>query len=196
MSDNLNKNSPLNIENDELKTAFSLETATLLEKIKYGDEKAFDAIYLRWYLPIFNFLKLLLRNEHDAEDLTQDIFATLWNKWDIIIPAKKGRPFLFTLARNVAADCHRKKSTAKNYMADAVFGSDEDYSPHDFVVVKEIELITEYAISTMPEQRRQVYLFSYKEGLKPKGWIFRKRVYATTFIRPGCISRIYSPHCS
>lgn len=142
------------------------ETIMLLEKIKNGDEKAFDTIYLRWYEPICNFLKVFTRDKHDAEDLAQDVFATLWRKRETIDTSKNGKSFLFTLARYTAADFHRKKSAARNYATQAKHESEEDISSQDVVIAKEMELITEYAIRLMPRQRQEVYLLSYKEGLK------------------------------
>ena len=143
------------------------ETKALLERIRQGDEQAFDAIYKRWSQPIINFLKVFTRAEHDAEDLSQDVFATLWRKRELNDTTKSGKSFLFTVARHTAADVYRKKSAAKNYIASASFESEEDISSHEILEAKEIELLTEYAISTMPPQRREVYLLIYKDGLKP-----------------------------
>ena len=51
----------------------------LLKAISEGDEKAFKTFFLYYYPRIKGFINGLLQSQEEAEDLSQDIFLTLWN---------------------------------------------------------------------------------------------------------------------
>ena len=51
----------------------------LLKAISEGDEKAFKTFFLSYYPRIKGFINGLLQSQEEAEDLSQDIFLTLWN---------------------------------------------------------------------------------------------------------------------
>ncbi len=50
----------------------------LVEAYKAGDEKAFDAIYERYYTPLMGFLSRMCRNEEDAKETLQDVFLSVF----------------------------------------------------------------------------------------------------------------------
>ena len=143
------------------------EMKLLLEQFKNGNDAAFEVIYAQWFTPIYNLLKRLTGSAHDAEDIAQDVFCTLWKKRNAIDTSKDIKAFIISLARNNATDHLRKGNSAKNYLSGGGHVSETDVTPHDLTLAHQIELLTEYAIRTMPEERRRVFLMNYKDGLKP-----------------------------
>ncbi|MDX6652464.1 MAG: hypothetical protein QOJ38_1245 [Solirubrobacterales bacterium] len=89
-----------------------LETARLVTSIQAGaGPDAFTALYRRYFDRIFSYLRLLVNDSHQAEDLTQDVFIKLMEK----IPdyRRRSEPFrawLFTVARNQAIDRLRRSN--------------------------------------------------------------------------------------
>lgn len=59
----------------------------LLKAISEGDEKAFKTFFLYYYPRIKGFINGLLQSQEEAEDLSQDIFLTLWNNRSPSIPS-------------------------------------------------------------------------------------------------------------
>ena len=143
------------------------EDILLLKKFKNGDDSAFDQIYMRWFTPIYALLKRITNSAPDAEDITQEVFFTLWNNRDMIDTGKGVKSYLFSTARYQAFDLFRKQKAANNYIAYESSYNIIEEDPHKIVETKELELLVEYAILSMPKQRREIFLLNYKDGLSP-----------------------------
>ena len=53
------------------------ETILLMSK---GDKKAYETMFRRFYPKVHRFVAMLLKNEDDADDVSQLIFLKVWNK--------------------------------------------------------------------------------------------------------------------
>ena len=45
-----------------------------------GDKKAYETMFRRFYPKVHRFVAMLLKNEDDADDVSQLIFLKVWNK--------------------------------------------------------------------------------------------------------------------
>lgn len=84
----------------------------LLQAIANGDEGAVDELYDLFARRLYGFGVRLLSDPGLAEELVQETFVRIWRearKFD----AKKGgaRTFIFTVARRIAIDLHRRPSS-------------------------------------------------------------------------------------
>jgi RNA polymerase sigma-70 factor (ECF subfamily) len=73
--------------------------------VQGGDREAYGTIYTRYFGRVYGYLRLVLKDHHDAEDTTQEVFARALKA----LPRyeHRGRPFrawLFTVVRNAAID--------------------------------------------------------------------------------------------
>lgn len=66
----------------------------LLKAISEGDEKAFKTFFLYYYPRIKGFINGLLQSQEEAEDLSQDIFLTLWNNRSSLHTINNLKPYL------------------------------------------------------------------------------------------------------
>ena len=73
----------------------------LLKAISEGDEKAFKTFFLYYYHRIKGFINGLLQSQEDAEDLSQDIFLTLWNNRSSLHTINNIKPYIFRNSKNV-----------------------------------------------------------------------------------------------
>jgi RNA polymerase sigma-70 factor, ECF subfamily len=81
----------------------------------YGDESAQtgthleeDELWLVIWRRIFRYAYLLVRNQADAEDITQEAFVTLFQETNAGRPVEKVRAWMRTVARNVSNQQFRK----------------------------------------------------------------------------------------
>lgn len=138
----------------------SLPDAALTAAVKEGDDRAFDALFLRWYPQVRNFLLSLVRENALAEDLSQSVFMKVWNNRDRLDPSLSLKNYLFILARNGALDYFRSKRH--------LIITDTERPPEK-TAQERTEAQTEYVevhsqilriVDNMPPQRRQVFKMS------------------------------------
>ena len=54
------------------------EEQLLLDRLGQGDIEALDTLYVRYAPRVYDFSLRFLKNETEAEDVTQDIFLQVW----------------------------------------------------------------------------------------------------------------------
>src|SRR6201997_1588537 len=81
------------------------KTSLAVARAKEGDQDAIRFLYITYSHNIYGYVRSIMRDDHEAEDVTQHVFAKLMTslgKYD-----DRGVPFfawLLRLARNVAID--------------------------------------------------------------------------------------------
>lgn len=84
--------------------------AVLLSRAARGDRVAFGQLYDRHVRPVYWQAYSVLRDEREAEDTTQDVFVTTWNKIrTITLVDESVLPWLLVTARYTALNAHRSR---------------------------------------------------------------------------------------
>ncbi len=138
----------------------------LVSAVRGGDDRAFDAVFLRWYPQVKHFLMSLVKDPSLAEDLSQGVFMKVWLYRDSLDPAKSLKNYLAVLARNAALDIFRSKRHL--VMADLA------HPPVENAAAEHTEYKAEYgethsriarAVEAMPPQRKQIFQMSRYQQL-------------------------------
>ncbi len=140
-------------------------TEAILAAVRAGDPDAFRMVYLHYVTPLKEFLTILLRNEEEAKEITQDVFVKLWEKRADIDPGKNVKGLIYTVARNLAMNHFGHRKAIDNYTAFARNQTLDYISSDEIVIARETELLIQIAVSRMPDQRRRVFVMSREEGL-------------------------------
>ena len=74
-----------------------------------GDEKSLEVLILRYLKSIYNFVYRYVNDEHEAEDITQEVFLKMWRNLKKFKKGKNFKTWLFTIAKNTAIDFLKKK---------------------------------------------------------------------------------------
>ncbi len=101
------------------------EEQSLIQKAKNGDSAAFGKLYDRYLPPIYRFVFIKVGRKQDAEDLSQQVFASAWQNIEGF--EFKGFPFsswIYRIASNAVIDYYRTYKS--NVSIDAV--SEEHFS--------------------------------------------------------------------
>jgi len=130
-------------------------------RAKEGDPEAMRYLYLRYSDNVYSYVRAIVHDDHEAEDVTQHVFAKLM----IVIPMyeQRGVPFagwILRLAHNAAVDHLRGSRRATP--AEEIFGEDvRDADEADRgTCLRE-------ALSTLPEEQRRVVVLRHVIGLTP-----------------------------
>ena len=87
-----------------------MDTTTDMQTV-IDDAITFEAVYDRYFDPVFRFVTYRTGNREVAKDLTADIFLKVYRKFSAYDP-KKGsfEVWLYTIASNQVKDYYRRKS--------------------------------------------------------------------------------------
>jgi RNA polymerase sigma-70 factor (ECF subfamily) len=132
-----------------------------IARAKEGDREAMRFLYVRYADNIYGYLCSIVRDDHEAEDLTQHVFAKLFT----ILPKYERRavPFsgwILRVAHNVAIDHMRQHRMipAEDVMARESGGeSMGDERSRSF----------REALESLPDQQRRVLVMRHVVGLSP-----------------------------
>ena len=129
-------------------------------RAKEGDHEAIRFLYVSYSHNIYGYVRSIVHDDYEAEDVTQHVFAKLMTtlvKYD-----DRGVPFfawLLRLARNVAIDhlrANRPTPTETVFDPDASSGQDLDRS-HTVLS----------ALESLPNEQREVVILRHVFGLSP-----------------------------
>lgn len=126
-----------------------------------GDRDALRFLYIRYADNVRRYVRSIVRDDHDAEDITQLVFAKLMTA--IVKYDERAVPFfswLLRVAHNAAIDQLRSNRTAP---VPEVYGADE-CARGDATDCRES---LEAALSKLPEEQRSVVLLRHVVGLTP-----------------------------
>lgn len=136
----------------------------VIAALKNGDHHAYEEVFNAYHAPIKGFLTRMMRDENEAQEITQQVFINLWEKHDKVDPKKNIKGFLYKTAKFYLLNQQKHQDVKSRYEAYQV-NYPEDYmdSPDDIIVAKELSLIADLAISKMPQQQRNVFNLHYNE---------------------------------
>jgi RNA polymerase sigma-70 factor (ECF subfamily) len=130
-------------------------------RAKQGDRDALQYLYVRYAHNIYGYVRSIVHDDHDAEDVTQHVFAKLMTvlvKYD-----ERGVPFfawLLRLAHNAAIDHLRGRRATP---AEEVFAPD---SRDDGEGVERAQCLRE-SLRALPDEQRSVVVLRHVVGLSP-----------------------------
>ena len=147
-------------------TCFDQELVLLL---KDDDDAAFKEIYLRYDKLLLIYAYKKLRNREEAKDLVQDVFTWLWNSRKDFSLNTTLSGYLYKSVLNRIFDVVKHKGIIRKYVDSGkhyieISNEDTDY----LIREKDIALLIEKEILTMPPKMREIYTLKKKYFLSTK----------------------------
>lgn len=135
----------------------------LLVRIQQHDREALAEVYDRYFDQLYRYLNYRLGEPEVAADLTGEVFLAL------VDALKVGRPprtslsgWLYTVARNLAADYIKKKGRTVSLIEDMVA---EEVSLSDQVHLSQLAFVLRKAILQLTEEQQHVITLRFGQGL-------------------------------
>lgn len=95
--------------NPTKQTNRSKEDKEIVNRCKNGDERAYELLVTRYRKSVYYLVLKMVRNEEDAEDLTQEAFAKAFSSINSFDPKYAFSTWLFRIATNNSIDFIRRK---------------------------------------------------------------------------------------
>lgn len=134
-----------------------------------GDDKAFDALYLRYIGLLISEATKKVYSIDEAKELVQDVFLKLYLRRDGLNTISSLKSYLLTALRNRIYNHYQKllskakyEKSASNNRSSVTDDLQDDYE------AKELNKLIQEKIQMLPAQCRKVFLLSREEQLSYK----------------------------
>ena len=167
----------------------------LLRRAQAGDEDAFGRLMRANYEPVFRLVYSIVRNEHDARDVCQEVWLTIWKQLAAFRGGAKFSTWLHPIAVRRSVDHLRKRR--RWYDRFIPFATDDDTgeAAPEPVTADDARSETEHGerkarlqrlLDTLPPKLRAVLALREVQGLS------YEEIARATGIPPGTVmSRLY-----
>ena len=141
----------------------------LVQRLNQGDEVAFSHLFSMYRGQLFYYCIGFLKEKTIAEDLTQEIFLTIWDKRESVDAEKSFSAFLYTIAKNQIYDTFRSLN-ARSRIYQALLEHAVDYTKEveEKLEEKNMQELLQEALRTLTDRQQEVFRLSREKGLSNK----------------------------
>jgi RNA polymerase sigma-70 factor, ECF subfamily len=150
----------------------NLQIATdeaLFVALKNGDSAALSVLFNRHGRLVYGLALKILANSQEAEDLTQEIFLTLWRKASSHPDCRFFVRYLVTVTRSRAIDKLRARTRqlklVEKWGQTMTNEATPELTPFEQASFAERSGRIHHALAQLPEKQRQVIELAYNQGL-------------------------------
>lgn len=139
------------------------EVSRAVAKAKQGDRQAIRFLYLRYADNIYGYARSIVRNDHDAEDVVQQVFTRMLTA--IQNYEERSVPFsawLLRIAHNMSIDHIRRRSSVCE--EPEVIAAPETPASETHHLRESIR----DALAELPDPQREIVILRHLAGLSPR----------------------------
>ena len=149
----------------------------LVLRCQEDDYDAFDEIVARYKDEIYTYIRRMISNRDDAEDLAQEVFVRAFASIKSFRRESNLRTWLYRIATNLCIDKYRRKGVEKQFVTSLEREDPEDeepnpidipdnkYDPERMYEHSELQMEIQKALLKLPEKQRAVILLFDLEGM-------------------------------
>lgn len=132
-----------------------------------------EELYTRYGTMVYNLALNYVQNVEDAEEITQDVFLSVYEKLDTFQAQSSHKTWIYRITINKSLDFIKFKNSKKRWYIfgvkttnDGVFGTLSDFN-HPGVQLEQKESVKHIfdIINSLPENQKTAFLLSKLDGL-------------------------------
>jgi len=140
------------------------EDCRLLEKLREDSIESFNTLYDKYWQTVYVSALKRLKNQHQAQDITQDIFANLWLRREEQqienLPA-----YLYSAVRNRVLNVFEREQRYIPIEQLLFARPHPQNNPADTLILQnELQNRYESLVGSLPSQRKMIFRKYYEEG--------------------------------
>jgi RNA polymerase sigma-70 factor (family 1) len=156
--------------NTAITAATDESDASLTERIRTGDEAAFELIFRRWYAELVHFsLSYTGHNQQVAEDIVHDVLYRVWEQRTRWNPTGTIASYLFRATRNRCIDYARHAAVEQRWRSETAESGAPFLSsvaqPNEEVELSDLQAAIVRGIARLPQRCQQAFLLHRDHGL-------------------------------
>jgi RNA polymerase sigma-70 factor (family 1) len=126
-----------------------------------------DSLFKEFYDRLVYFSVQIVRDQEQAQDITQEAFIKYWQERETIFPNKVAvKNYLYSIVRNASLNVIRHNKVVEEYQAQQGVSEPEDITIMDAIISSEVMAELHLAIEALPANYRIISEMSYLEGKK------------------------------
>ena len=135
----------------------NFDGSRLALSVKEGNKSAFDRFVLKYHAVVLHFISSITKDEEASKDITQNVFLKLWINRNSIDESKPLKSFLFTIAKNDTIS-YLRKNIRLGGIEQCRDMADTGIMTESKVELKDLRNAISRTVSTLPEQRKKVFV--------------------------------------
>ncbi len=137
----------------------------LADRLANGDHDAFSEFYSGFYPVLYRYALKILKLEPLAQDVTTEIFLTLWQKRGELKPVQSLRAYLLTAVRNRSINVLKEQSRSQVAMNQLRHQFEQkSINSEECLLTKEYIAFIKTELENLPARARQVFNLCREEG--------------------------------
>ena len=138
----------------------------IIAAVLAGDSAAFEQIVRECADPIYRYVRMIVKDEHAAEDVAQRVFLSVYQKLHQFDAARGTfSTWAYRIARNAALNHLRDNKRATAALETPLPEESSEPAPHEQAELREQFRLLDRAVAELPEHQRSAWVLSELEGL-------------------------------
>lgn len=150
----------------------NLNDVQLLALVKQDNRQAFSLLVDRYSAPLFRFVRKRIPSNEDAQDIIQEVFASLWKRRLSLEITDSLSPYLFMAAKYESIDhlVRRQKEITRQSMLLQQPQTEAWYADNleETLLAKELSQLIDHEVEKMPTTMKNAFTMSRKEAMSIK----------------------------
>jgi RNA polymerase sigma-70 factor (ECF subfamily) len=142
----------------------------LVERVRAGDQHAFEELYDRYFVRVHHFVARRLRNRADADETVQEVFVNVFASIDSYRGEAPFGAWVFGLTRRTVASRFKKRMPALVPIGDdegdsSYHASNREPDPHELYECSErLARLQDAVASELTDEQRQLFELHHLEN--------------------------------
>jgi len=143
-----------------------VEDIKLVENILDGNVDSFNILVNKYEYMILKFIYGMIRDKEASEDITQEVFITIYNRLYMYDKKRKFTNWILQIAKNKCIDYMRKyKRVYESNIEDARNLVSSDISPEEALEYRETKKQVQDFINELDDIDRQILTMKYSQDI-------------------------------
>jgi RNA polymerase sigma-70 factor (ECF subfamily) len=148
-----------------------VEELELIHQIKKQNPKAFSLLVDLYSTMVYSVVFKMIGNGQDSEDVTQEVFVTIWTTLDSFKGESLLKTWIYRIAINKTHEFIRKKNRQKRKGFHVQIEEksnvihEKEGTPFELMEYQELEIVFNQSLSKIPENQQIAFLLNRFEGM-------------------------------
>jgi RNA polymerase sigma-70 factor (ECF subfamily) len=148
-----------------------VEEIEIVSELKQGNQQVFNYVVDLYSTMVYTICLNLVGNREDAEDITQEVFVTLWLSIEFFKGESLLKTWLYRIAINKSHELIRRKSRKKRSGKMIQIDNEstplksDQQTPLEKLEFQEFELHFQESLKKLPEKQQLAFMLNRLEGM-------------------------------